>query len=216
MRNKRILLLSLLLFPFSHWINNVSSVNGGFLTNDINENFNLNDVPKHGHISYKLVRVDNPNSDELSAYKLIEQVLDSAIHYYNLYTTATKHITVYYVADNSVRADGNFNGNLRFGPNRTFINVGTAIHEISHTIGVGTTGKWKTFGVFCDSTGQTTFSGKNATKMLRQITGDAKAQIFMDSQHFWPYGLNYANEYKTESDAINHCEIVNAMIKDGL
>jgi hypothetical protein len=90
------------------------------------------------------------------------------------------------------------------------------VHEIGHTIGVGTTGKWLTFGIPGNEKGIYTFSGKKATSMLRQIKGDPKAQITMDYQHFWPCGLNYAEEYKSESDLINYCKILNAMLADGL
>ena len=39
------------------------------------------------HVSYKLIQSEKPNADELAAYKRIKQVMDSAIHYYNLYTS---------------------------------------------------------------------------------------------------------------------------------
>lgn len=177
----------------------------------------FNDLPKdQGHVSYQLIRSDQPNEDELEAYRLIQQAMDSAVHYYNTYTTANKQITVYYLTDESVRADGNINGNIRFGPNKKFMHVGIATHEIGHTIGVGTSGKWLSFGIPGNEKGIYTFSGKNTTSMLRQITGDPKAQLTMDYQHFWPYGLNYSEEYKSESDLINYCKILNAMLQDGL
>ncbi|HEY3371450.1 MAG TPA: hypothetical protein VGK10_11410 [Prolixibacteraceae bacterium] len=187
-------------------------------------NLKLDSSPRNqGHVSYQLVRENHPdknglypNKDELSAYKLITQVMDSAIHYYNTYTTASKKITVYYLTDPSVRADGNINGNIRFGPERKFMSVGIATHEVGHTIGVGTSGRWRSFMIPGVSTEPMTFSGKKTISMLRQITGDPKAQLFMDNQHFWPYGLNYATEYKSESDLINYCKILNAMLEDGL
>jgi len=219
MKHRWILFLLILSISFTLYRLDLSGfyINVTPLTKEKEGNLNLHNSQKlQGQISYKLVRVDNPNKDELAAYKLIKQVMDSATFYYNSYTTAKKVIIVYYVADKSVRADGNFNGNLRFGPDRTFMNVGTATHEISHTLGVGTTQKWQSFAIFSAPTGQTTFFGKSATKTLRQISGDANAQLFMDSQYFWPYGLNYVSEYKSESDVINHCKIVNAMLKDGL
>ncbi len=38
--------------------------------------------------------------------------------------------------------------------------------------------------------------------------------ITADSQHFWPYGLDYASEHKSEWSLINHVRIVNAMNLD--
>ena len=180
-------------------------------------NLMLNGLPTNkGHVSYQLIREDQPNEDELAAYHLIQQAMDSAVNYYNTYTTASKQITVYYLTDESVRADGNINGNIRFGPNKAFMNVGIATHEVGHTIGIGTSGKWLSFGIPGAQSGIYTFSGKKTTNILRQITGDPNAQLFLDYQHFWPYGLNYAHEYKAESDLINYCKLLNAMIEDGL
>ena len=168
-------------------------------------------------LTYNLMRVNYPNKDELAAYKLIKQVMDSAVFLSNTYTKAPQKITVHYVTSKGVRADSEgSNGKIRFGPERTYMNVGTALHEISHIFGVGTSHKWISLMAIDAPTGNTIFKGKNATAMLRQITRDKKAVIFMDNQHFWPYGLNYVSEYKTESDLINNCKIVNAMIKDGL
>ncbi|HZK94740.1 MAG TPA: hypothetical protein VFC67_11075 [Prolixibacteraceae bacterium] len=63
------------------------------MTKEKEGNLNLHNSQKlQGQISYKLVRVDNPNKDELAAYKLIKQVMDSATFYYNSYTTAKKVI----------------------------------------------------------------------------------------------------------------------------
>jgi len=177
----------------------------------------LNSNVPMAYLTYNIMRVDNPNKDEISAYRLLKQVMDSAVFLSNAYTKASQKITVYYVTSKGVRADsGGSNGKIRFGPERTYMNVGTALHEISHVFGVGTSNKWISFMAVEAPTGKPIFKGKNATNMLRQITGDKNAVIFMDNLHFWPYGLNYVSEYKTESDLINHCKIVNAMIKDGL
>ena len=219
MKNKRIssLLILGVLFTLIIVGINVFSVDGNSSIKGKKANLMLNGLPTNkGHVSYQLIREGMPNKDNAAAYHLIQQVMDSAVNYYNTYTTASKQITVHYLTDASVRADGNIYGNLRFGPNRNFMNVGTAVHEIGHTIGVWTSGKWLSFGTPGTEKGIYTFSGKKATTMLRQITGDAKAQITMDYQHFWPYGLNYAEEYKAESDLINYCKIINAMIEDGL
>ncbi len=118
--------------------------------------------------------------------------------------------------DPSVRADGNINGNIRFGPNRIFMNTGTAIHEISHTLEVGTSYKWSSLGAYNDSIKCSIYNGVNATKILREIKGDSSVLLYKDHQHFWPFGINYTHEYTCREDLINHCKIVNAMFADGL
>jgi hypothetical protein len=32
--------------------------------------------------------------------------------------------------------------------------------------------------------------------------------------HFWPYGLNYDSELKSEEDMIRHARLVEAIVKD--
>jgi hypothetical protein len=208
---KNSFLTSIFLFVTLFFIVHILFYNKVYAINNDFVNSNSNDS-----ISYTLIKSDNPNSDEIEAYGIIMQIMDSAIRIYNLYTNLSKQITVYYVMDSSVRADGNINGNIRFGPSRYFMNTGTAIHEISHTLGIGTSNNWFSFGVYNDSLKYAIYSGVNATSTLRQITGDSIAVIYRDYQHFWPYGLNYAEEYTCKSDLINHCKIVNAMFKDGL
>ena len=134
--------------------------------------------------------------------------MDSALGYYNRYTTLTKHLNVYY--NTSVgTADANFNGTIRFGSNRSYMVVHTAMHETAHTLGIGTTNEYRNL-----ITNDKVFTGPLATAKLREITNDPNALLHGDAQHFWPYGLNYANEVKSEQDLINHCLIVNEMYKD--
>ncbi|NLI57151.1 MAG: hypothetical protein GX387_01290 [Clostridium sp.] len=161
-----------------------------------------------GNVTYTIVKAQNPTADQLDAYRRIEEAMETAVYYYNTYTTITKEIKVLYEPSVST-ADGNINGTIRFG-NKSYMNHVTAMHEISHTIGVGTTNAW--WNLIVDGV----YTGKHATEELRAITGDNSAVLKGDRQHFWPYGLNYASEAKSEEDLINHCRIVNAMKKDGL
>ena len=162
-----------------------------------------------GNISYTLVKEANPTTEQLNAYKLIQIAIDSAKYYYNTYTTCSKNVTVYYVPGVPT-ADGSNNGTIRFGSNTYYMNVGTAMHETAHTLGVGTNGSWVTLVV------SGVYLGTNATTMLRSLTGDPAAQLHGDTQHFWPYGINYPTEVTSATDLINHCKIVDAMKKDGL
>ncbi|TYQ15298.1 UNVERIFIED_CONTAM: dockerin type I repeat protein [Acetivibrio alkalicellulosi] len=162
-----------------------------------------------GNITYTLVRAANPTQDQLDAYTRIESAMDTAVSYYNTYTTITKELRVLY--EPSVQtADANINGTMRFGSNRSYMNHIIAMHEIAHTVGVGTSSAWR--NIIVDGV----YTGTHATEELRAITGDRNAVLKGDRQHFWPYGLNYVSEVKSEQDLINHCRIVNAMKKDGI
>ena len=79
--------------------------------------------------------------------------------------------------------------------------VPTAMHEMAHTLGVGTTSEYAATcvdGVFRDDKVQA---------KLREMDGQ-NAELHCDRQHIWPYGLNQASEAKSEQDLINHVILV--------
>jgi hypothetical protein len=162
--------------------------------------------PGAGHVTYTLTKNANPTADEQDAYDLITEAMDKAIEYYDCYTNITKATTVTYVPSVAT-ADGNSNGSIRFG-GKEYMEYVTAMHEIAHTVGVGTVSQWAPLvqnGIF---------TGAQATAKLRQITGIADDQVHADTQHFWPYGLNYTSEVKSEADVIDHCYMVVAIRAD--
>ena len=159
-----------------------------------------------GTLSWRLVRAQNPTADQQRAYDLITRAMNAAVARYNNLSGLTKSITAHY--DPSVpTANGNINGTIRFGSTGS-MNERTALHEISHTIGVGTSGKWGSLG--CGGT----FKGAATTALVRQYDGSG-GKISCDSQHFWPYGLNYDSEF-SQTNADRHVKIVEAMVRDGL
>lgn len=166
----------------------------------------LSEVRQQGTLTWRLVRVPNPTADQQRAYDLITRAMDAAVARYNNLSGLTKSITAHY--DPGVpTADGNINGTIRFG-NTGYMTERTALHEIGHTIGVGTSGKWRSLG--CGGT----WKGARTTALVRQYNGQS-AVISCDGQHFWPYGLNFENEF-SKTNADRHVKIVEAMVSDGL
>ncbi|GAA3663456.1 hypothetical protein GCM10022267_57100 [Lentzea roselyniae] len=164
------------------------------------------EVRLQGTISWRLVKAPNPTADQQRAYDLITRAMNAAVSRYNNLSGLTKSITAHY-DPNVPTADGNINGTIRFGKTG-FMTERTALHEISHTIGVGTSGKWR--GLGCGGT----YNGSRATALVKQYDGQG-AVIHCDSQHFWPYGLNHDNEF-SQTNADRHVRIVDAMVRDGL
>jgi len=113
----------------------------------------------------------------------IVKAMDEALALYNRYAPFEKALRVSYVPSVPT-ADGNYNGHIRFGGT---INTRIALHEISHTLGVGTTGAWQK-GL---RKGQWTGAGSVA---LVQGFDGPDTILRGDRQHFWPYGLNYDRE----------------------
>ena len=159
-----------------------------------------------GNVEYHLNKSANPTQDEQEAYKLITAAMDSAVFLYNKYSDLSKHIEVYY-STGVPTAEASSNGDLRFGKDRNYMFVGTAMHEMAHTMGMGTTSEYQK--MFKDGV----FQGEKAQKVIKEIDGP-DAVLKGDSQHFWPYGLNYRSEVKSEQDLINHVKVVNAMYQD--
>ena len=159
-----------------------------------------------GNIEYHLNKSANPTDDEREAYALIEAAMDSAVFLYNKYSDLSKHIEVYY-STGVPTAEASSNGDLRFGKDRNYMFVGTAMHEMAHTMGMGTTSDYQR--MFKDGV----FQGEKAQKVIKEIDGP-DAVLKGDSQHFWPYGLNYKSEVHSEQDLINHVKVVNAMYQD--
>ena len=105
-------------------------------------------------------------------------------------------------------AEASSNGDLRFGSDRSYMTEGTALHELAHTLGVGTTWSWDT--VCYDGR----YHGGKATALLQTWEGP-DAVIWCDAAHFWPYGLNYPDEFSEQAFDRNVL-LVEAMREDGV
>lgn len=157
-------------------------------------------------ITWRMEKSTQPSSDQNDAYARIDSAMRLAVARYNrLAPRANKAVTVQYVPSVQT-ADGNFNGNIRFGSNRSYMNERTALHEIAHTLGIGTT---NAFNQRCSAN-----NWPQATQLLRSWDGQS-AKINCGGGHIWPYGLNYDNEW-SETNGNRHCQLINTMLADGL
>lgn len=172
----------------------------------------MTDCPYSGHITYTLARSANPTTAEQDAYTRITAAMDKAITYYDCYTNITKSLNVSYVASVAT-ADGSSNGSIRFGSDTTYMDYRSAMHEIAHTVGIGTASNWGSF-----VTSDKLFTGKNANAELdainMMVTNPDYTDVHADNQHFWPYGINYQSEVHSEADLLYHCRMVMAIRKD--
>ncbi|KAH9818944.1 secreted protein [Melampsora americana] len=157
-------------------------------------------------ITFRLERQPSPNQYEFTAYRTIYKAMKKAVHRYNKYIDVNVAVTVMYVPGVPT-ADGNRDAAvIRFGSDPRYWNERVALHEISHILGVG----WPAFEERCQ-----TQSWYVAKRLLRQFTNDRNAEIHCGGGHFWPYGLNYPNEF-SEKNANRHCRMVRAMMIDGM
>ena len=169
--------------------------------------------PYTGHVTYTLSKSSSPTTEEQNAYTLITAAMDKALSYYNCYTNITKADQVSYVPSVST-ADGNINGSIRFGSDTTYMDYRTAMHEIAHTVGIGTASTWTS----CVDVPNTLYTCANGKQQLATINSQLATPVYTslhaDSQHFWPYGINYQSEVTSEAVLVYHCEMVMAIRKD--
>ncbi|KAL4863787.1 hypothetical protein BDV12DRAFT_206164 [Aspergillus spectabilis] len=156
-------------------------------------------------LTWSLEKVANPSTDQADAYELIEAALTAAVARHSRLGSASKTLYVYYVPGVPT-AEASYDGTIRFGTDRTYLNERTALHEISHTLGIGQT---SAFTERCADNNWPT-----ATALLQSWDG-AGAIINCGGGHIWPYGLNYNNEW-SEENGDRHVQLVNAMLADGL
>jgi hypothetical protein len=127
-------------------------------------------------------------SSDATVNARITQAMDSAMYYYNNYSNLYHRITANYNSGVAT-ADCTLSGWMRFGPVATYQWVGTAQHEISHAMGVGTAWNWSSFG--------DPWSKPVATQTIRVLLKDMAQNIhgsYSGQIHFWPGGINYRSE----------------------
>lgn len=158
-------------------------------------------------ITWSLQKVPIPTDDQADAYERIEAALGAAVARYRRFVHADKHLTALYLPVPGVpTAEANIDGFITYGKDRTYMTERTTLHEISHTLGIGTGPGWDRMCFKED--------WPTALPLLRSFDGK-KAEINCDTSHFWPYGLNYNKEWSDEN-ADRHCQMVQAMIDDGI
>ena len=143
--------------------------------------------PMMGNVTYTLGidSVANP-----IPYKLIKIAMDSACIYFDRYTPFKGNISVYYNAGIPT-AQASYHGSIGFGPNTWYMWVGTAMHEMCHFMGSGTTSIWQSKVV------NGIWTGSVASNLLKSLTGQV---LNADTQHFWPFGINQRTEITNLGD----------------
>lgn len=134
-----------------------------------------------GHVTYTLA-LDSAAYPQY--YNLIKEAMDSACGYYSKYTPFIKDVYVYY-NDGIPTAQASHLGSIGFGSNTSYMWVGTAIHELAHYFGSGTSSLWQSL------MSSRVWAGESGTALVQAISGES---LRGDSQHFWPYGINYRSE----------------------
>jgi len=128
--------------------------------------------------------------------------MDAAVAIYNANGYFPKNLTANY-SPSVPTAQASYSGWIDFGG---MIGTRVALHEISHTLGVGQVAAWNT------NRSGNTWTGTFATNRVKLFDGPS-ATLSADSMHFWPYGLNFDSEDGT-TNRVRHVKMVSAMRRD--
>ncbi|MBN2164642.1 MAG: T9SS type A sorting domain-containing protein [Marinilabiliaceae bacterium] len=152
-----------------------------------------------GNVTFNL---DLDSAANPTYYRLIKTAMDSACWYFNRYTPFEANIYVYY-SSGIPTAQASYHGSIGFGSDTRYMWVGTAIHEMDHYFGSGTTTTWQSKMV------NGAWTGSVANNLMKTITGGT---ISGDSQHFWPYGINQKEEITNMGgQAVQELALTNAV-----
>ena len=109
-------------------------------------------------------------------------------HYWSSLTQLTSFYPSLHYASGTPTADCSYGGWMRIGPNTSYQQAGTIMHEALHGVGVGTHSMWT------NDKGDFNRNQPPVWDALRFWNNDESAVLSGDSQHMWPYGINGAHE----------------------
>ena len=164
-------------------------------------------VPGNVSVTYNMPTA--PTGVEATFWKEIKKSVDSAVWYFNNYTSATKQYWINY-SPGTPTADCNNEGWIRVGSSSNYWTIGTMMHEMNHGMGTGTTTWWSSImkgGVY---------TGENATKIVRLCKNNPDLVLSGDAQHWWPGGINQNSEVTSSWDYVYNALIIEGMRQDGL
>lgn len=164
---------------------------------------NVPQPPSRGAMTYSLA--SGSENWPTAVRNEIIYAMDGAVAQYNRWGHFPKRLTVNYNPAVPT-AQASYSGWIDFGGNASYRNFRTALHEIAHTLGVGTHRAWAA------NLAGGVWQGAEARAQVQDFDGPA-AEIRSDGTHFWPYGLNYDSEGNTENHR-RHVLIVAALRRD--
>ncbi|WP_058754351.1 RICIN domain-containing protein [Sphingomonas endophytica] len=135
--------------------------------------------------------------DKLEA---IREAMDFAISHTNTLGAFSGNVYVTYGAGTPT-ADASYRGQIRFGGS---IGRRVALHELAHWFGSGTTDEWDRL------VRDGRFIGTRTVTRITAFDGPS-AYLNAGGYHFWPYGLNYDNEF---SDTQRNTQLVSTQVAD--
>lgn len=168
---------------------------------------------------------DNKGGTEEN-YRIASAIEEIKWLYNNLSYVRGINLSVHYGADTPT-ADCSYGGWMHVGPNATYQQTGTILHETNHGVGVGTSDIWWNGNYRADGD-RGKWLGPRATQMIRFLNKDNSAYMTGDNTHMWPvssysgpnYGINgsWEDSYNPENTLLYYGNVLitHALHQDGL
>ncbi|MBR4643730.1 MAG: hypothetical protein IKO73_01020 [Bacteroidaceae bacterium] len=168
---------------------------------------------------------DNGGSTEEN-YRIASAVEEIKWLYNHLSYVRGINLSVHYGADTPT-ADCSYGGWMRVGPNSSYQQTGTILHETNHGVGVGTSDIWWD-GNYREEGNKGKWLGPRATQMIQFLNKDNSAYMTGDDTHMWPkssfsgpnYGINgsWEDSYNPENTLLYYGNVLitHALHQDGL
>ena len=137
---------------------------------------------------------------DASIASTISNSMVEAVALYNKYGSFNKSLWAVYNAGVPT-AQAGYGGYIEFGGSR---NTRVALHEMGHTMGVGTYGNYGALMV------SGLWQGSVARDLALKMNGGYADGLHGDAVHIWPWGLNYDSE-DSYTDRIKHVLIMAAV-----
>ncbi|MBQ6189077.1 MAG: dockerin type I repeat-containing protein [Bacteroidaceae bacterium] len=143
------------------------------------------------------------------------RITNAATKAFDQYWSNLTQLTTFYpslhYASGTPTADCSYGGWTRIGPNVSYQQAGTVMHEALHGVGVGTHWMWT------NDRGDFNRNQYPVWDVLRFWNNDETATLSGDGQHLWPYGINGAHEDSgTDQLYIGNSLICEALGEGGL
>lgn len=168
---------------------------------------------------------DNGGSTEEN-YRIASAVEEILWLYNNISSVKGINLSVHYSAGTQT-ADCSYGGWMRVGPNSSYQQTGTILHETNHGVGVGTSDIWWNGNYRADGD-RGRWLGPRATQMIQFLNKDNSVYMTGDNTHMWPtsavsglnYGINgsWEDTYNPENTLLYYGNVLltHALHQDGL
>lgn len=148
----------------------------------------------------------------------IRMVMDNAVELYRCFMNVSKTLNVTYDPVNYISAGAWYDGRIVFGRDRYYTTTRVAIHEISHTVGMGTDSRYYApeLNTAVGYNGNGVWLGPEVNKELQFVAARLNAavsRIETTGPHYYPFGLMYSDEDNWDG-ILGHFRIMAAFRRD--